>query len=129
MRVIYLNAQHLPSTEVDSQQVVKTVSALAAEGADIELTVPHPWSWRRRSESELEEQVMRYYSVRHPFKLRPVPTIMRTPGEVERGVAADLVVVGVRGEGGIGSMIMGSVATYLVHHLPGAIAVVPGSDG
>jgi nucleotide-binding universal stress UspA family protein len=43
----------------------------------------------------------------------------------ERGMAADLVVVGVRGEGGISSMVMGSVATYLVHHLPGAIAVVP----
>ena len=46
----------------------------------------------------------------------------------ERGVAADMVVVGVRGEGGIGSMVMGSVATYLVHHLPGAIAVVPHDD-
>ena len=47
----------------------------------------------------------------------------------ERGIAADLVVVGVRGEGGISSMVMGSVATYLVHHLPGAIAVVPHAEG
>jgi len=46
----------------------------------------------------------------------------------ERGVAADLVIVGVRGEGGVGSMLMGSIATYLVHHLPGAIAVVPHSE-
>lgn len=46
----------------------------------------------------------------------------------ERGMAADLVVVGVRGEGGISSMVMGSVATYLVHHLPGAIAVVPHAE-
>ena len=43
----------------------------------------------------------------------------------ERGVAADLVVVGVRGEGGLTSMVMGSIASYLVNHLPGAIAVVP----
>jgi nucleotide-binding universal stress UspA family protein len=46
----------------------------------------------------------------------------------ERGIAADLVVVGVRGDGGVSSMLMGSIATYMVHHLPGAIAVVPHSD-
>jgi glycosyltransferase involved in cell wall biosynthesis len=96
MRIVYLNAQHLPTTEVDSHQVVKTVSALAAEGADIELIVPHPLAWHRRTVNELEEQVRRYYAVRHPFRLRPVPTMMRTPWQMERAVAAFIATAGLR---------------------------------
>jgi len=96
MRIIYLNAQHLPATEVDSQQVVKTVSALAAEGADIELTVPRPLTWRCQTDRQLNEAIFRYYSIQYPFKLRRVPTIMRTPGEIERGIAAVMAAVTVR---------------------------------
>lgn len=96
MRIVYLNAQHLPTTEVDSQQVVKTVSALAAEGADIELTVPHPLAWPRRTKREFEETIARYYSIHHPFAVRFVPTIMRVPGQLERGVAAVAAAVGLR---------------------------------
>jgi glycosyltransferase involved in cell wall biosynthesis len=96
MRIVYLNAQHLPTTEVDSQQVVKTASALAAEGADVELTVPRPLAWTRRTTREFEEAITQYYSVHHPFALRLVPTTMRAPGQVERGVAAVVASFGLR---------------------------------
>lgn len=45
----------------------------------------------------------------------------------DRGFAADLLVVGGRGHGPIASMLLGSVASYLVHHLDGPLVVVPGA--
>lgn len=45
----------------------------------------------------------------------------------ERGFAADLLVVGGRGHGPIASMLLGSVASHLVHHLDGPLVVVPGT--
>jgi len=41
MRIAYLNALHLPTMEVDPQQVVKMMSAFSEEVADIEPAVPH----------------------------------------------------------------------------------------
>lgn len=38
---------------------------------------------------------------------------------------ADLLVVGARGRGAIGSALLGSVSTWLLHHVTRPIAVVP----
>jgi len=38
---------------------------------------------------------------------------------------ADLVVVGARGHGAVGAALLGSVSTWLLHHLHRPIAVVP----
>jgi nucleotide-binding universal stress UspA family protein len=39
----------------------------------------------------------------------------------------DLFVLGVRGQGAIGSMLLGSVSSWLLHHVDRAIVVVPGT--
>ncbi len=45
----------------------------------------------------------------------------------ERSESTDLVVVGARGHGAIGAAVIGSVSTWLLHHVPRAIVVVPGT--
>jgi nucleotide-binding universal stress UspA family protein len=42
--------------------------------------------------------------------------------------AADLVVVGARGHGAVGAALLGSVSTWLLHHVHRPIVVVPSSD-
>ena len=39
--------------------------------------------------------------------------------------AADLVVVGARGHGAVGAALLGSVSTWLLHHVHRPIAVIP----
>ena len=45
----------------------------------------------------------------------------------ERAESTDLLVVGARGHGAIGSAVIGSVSTWLLHHVPRAVVVVPGA--
>ena len=41
---------------------------------------------------------------------------------------ADLVVVGSRGLGAVQRWLLGSVATQVLHHAPGPVAVIPAAD-
>lgn len=43
----------------------------------------------------------------------------------ERAESTDLLVVGARGHGAIGAAVIGSVSTWLLHHVPRAMVVVP----
>jgi nucleotide-binding universal stress UspA family protein len=43
----------------------------------------------------------------------------------ERAESTDLLVVGTRGHGAIGAAVIGSVSTWLLHHVPRAIVIVP----
>lgn len=45
----------------------------------------------------------------------------------EFAAAGDLLVVGARGHGAIGAAVLGSVSTWLLHHVAGPIVVVPDS--
>ena len=47
---------------------------------------------------------------------------------LERAAEADLVVVGSRGRGTVERLVLGSVATQVVHHAPRPVAVIPSTD-
>jgi nucleotide-binding universal stress UspA family protein len=43
----------------------------------------------------------------------------------QAALGADLVVVGARGHGGVGALVLGSVSTWMLHHCDGPLVVVP----
>jgi len=62
-------------------------------------------------------------TVQHAFALgRPRDLL------AEWGRDADLVAVGARGHGAVGAAVLGSVTTWLIHHLDRPVAVIPHGD-
>jgi nucleotide-binding universal stress UspA family protein len=60
----------------------------------------------------------------HPIE-RTFVTGMPRQTIAERAESTDLLVIGARGHGAIGAAVIGSVSTWLLHHVPRAIVVVP----
>jgi len=56
---------------------------------------------------------------RQTFSARPAPTL------IDMSKDADLVVVGARGLGAVGRLLLGSVSTALVHHAHCPVSVIP----
>ena len=57
-----------------------------------------------------------------------VRAISGVPAEelIKAGADADLLVVGSRGSGGFGRLLLGSVSSQVTHHAPCPVVVVPG---
>lgn len=64
--------------------------------------------------------------VRAGIEVRRTVNDVPKPGPhlVERSQGASLLVVGTRGRGSVGSMLLGSVSTYCVHHADCPVVVV-----
>ena len=71
MRIGYLFPRPLPSRDTDTQQVAKSVDALARAGAQVDLIVPPAASGA--DEAGLEREIREFYGVQGPFGVRVVP--------------------------------------------------------
>lgn len=75
-----------PSRWTDTQQIVKTASALADDGVSVDLVLPrqpHQWFARRATRrAELE----RYYGVRAGFTLTQLPGLPRLPFKINEAL-------------------------------------------
>lgn len=74
------------------------------------------------------EHELQLLQSRHP-KLPPITTraIQGHPGHALLDAAkdADLLVVGTRGHGGFAGLLLGFTSTYLAHHAPCPLVIVP----
>jgi glycosyltransferase involved in cell wall biosynthesis len=100
MRVGYIWGRTIPSRETDTQQVLKTVDALAWAGAQVELVVPAAAAARSPEEREHFEQAVRaFYGTTGPFELVPMAGLPPSPLELERPVHSVVAMGRVRSEG------------------------------
>jgi glycosyltransferase involved in cell wall biosynthesis len=86
VRIGYIWARPIPSRETDTQQVMKTVDALSAEGADVDLIVPESRRMRAGGMAAFEAELRAFYSLRAPLRLVTVRGVEPGPLEVERPV-------------------------------------------
>lgn len=84
MRFGYVFARPLPSRDTDTQQVMKMLDALSAEGAEVELILPETRALRRAGTEAFADELARFYSLRHAFGLRPLRGIEPSRLELER---------------------------------------------
>ena len=75
MRIAYLLSVAVPSREADTQQALKTVDALGAAGAEVDLVLPASRRTRRLGTAGFEAELRAYYSLRSPFRLVTVRTL------------------------------------------------------
>jgi glycosyltransferase involved in cell wall biosynthesis len=88
MRIAYIWSRPIPSRETDTPQVLKTVDALAAEGADIDLVVPYSYAMLRSGMDAFEARLRDFYGLRHGFRLKPIVGVEPSRFELERPVHA-----------------------------------------
>src|SRR5262245_31039127 len=73
MRIGYVFSRPLPSPDADTQQVMKMVDALAAEGADVELLVARGSARAGGGAAAFAEELQRFYALRARPRLALVP--------------------------------------------------------
>lgn len=66
-KIAYISDQHYPIEKADSEQVVNTVSALAAEGAHVDLVIPRDWTTFGSDKSERIARLKDFYFLRNGF--------------------------------------------------------------
>jgi glycosyltransferase involved in cell wall biosynthesis len=88
MRIGYIWSRPIPSRDTDTQQMMKTVDALGAEGADVELILPESSAMRRNGLQNFEAELRAFYALRSPFRLRAIRGVPATRIELERPVHA-----------------------------------------
>jgi nucleotide-binding universal stress UspA family protein len=110
-----------PETRVEAMSVWDT-SPLAA-GAD-QFFFPEATGLAEERFHHLIDDVEQSES-RNNAVVRTFVTGMPRQAIAERAESTDLLVLGARGHGAIGAAVIGSVSTWLLHHVPRAIVVVP----
>lgn len=84
--ICIINDEHYPSRWSDTQQTVKTASALAAVNGRIEVVLPRMWNVLFRSNDERRKLLESYYGVEARFDLTQLPGIPPTRLRIEKAV-------------------------------------------
>jgi glycosyltransferase involved in cell wall biosynthesis len=99
MRIGYIWSRPLPSRDTDTQQVMKTIDALAAEGAEVDLILPESRHMRLIGMIAFEAELRAFYSLRSRLALRAVRGVEPSRIELERLVHALLSCLRIGGQG------------------------------
>jgi glycosyltransferase involved in cell wall biosynthesis len=90
MRIGYIWSRPIPSRDTDTQQMMKTVDALIAEGAQVDLILPESRHMRLVGMRAFEAELRTFYSLRSQLALRAVRGVEPSRIELERPVHAIL---------------------------------------
>jgi glycosyltransferase involved in cell wall biosynthesis len=93
LRVAYLSDQQYPNEKADAEQVVNTVSALAAEGLDIRLIIPRGWRTLGVPKRRRVEKLRGFYGLAESLRtteLITLPSLPLRPEKQTHGILAPL---------------------------------------
>jgi glycosyltransferase involved in cell wall biosynthesis len=68
-KIAYISDQHFPIAKADSEQVINTVSALAAEGVNIPLIIPRSWRNLKIVKEKRLQTLQDFYHLSNGFHL------------------------------------------------------------
>lgn len=91
MRIAYITDETFPNNSASGLQIMHTLSALAAEGADVDLLFPVRPGARHTPHETLRAELRDHFHAECGFGLRPLPTHLttsRVPIKIATGVAA-----------------------------------------
>ncbi len=86
-----ISDERFPCWETDTQQLTKTVAALAEHGAKVELLVPRRWRSLLKSAKQRRSELESYYQVSGNFALREMltaPASLRVAAKLVHGLLA-----------------------------------------
>lgn len=91
MRIAYITDETFPNNSASGLQIMHTLSALAADGADVDLLFPVRPGARHTPHDTLRAEMQAHFHAACGFGLQPLPTHLsdaRVPIKVATGVAA-----------------------------------------
>ena len=83
MRIAYLFDRPLPAIQTDSEQVMKTVAALARRGVDVSLVLPARPGTESESAAARADALRQYYQVEGEFSVHELPNPARSPSNFD----------------------------------------------
>jgi glycosyltransferase involved in cell wall biosynthesis len=86
LSICIVNDDHFPSRWTNTQQTMKTASALVMEDARIEVVLPRMWNMLFHSHQERRQQLEQFYGVDARFDLTQIPSVPPSKLRIEKAV-------------------------------------------
>lgn len=85
-RICIINDDRYPSRWTNTQQTIKTASALVADGSTIEVVLPRMWDVMFTSNERRKRMLEEYYGVAGGFGLTQIPSVPPSALRIEKAV-------------------------------------------
>lgn len=86
VRVCYISDERFPSRWTDTQQIMKTASALARDGAAVEVVLARKWNVLFAGNRARKQKLERYYGIQADFELTQIPSVPTSRLRLEKFV-------------------------------------------
>ena len=82
--ICYVSDERFPSRWTDTQQIMKTATALADEGARVDLVLPRRWGSVWKGKKARMAQLMAHYGIEPQFELTQILTVPAGASRIEK---------------------------------------------
>ncbi|MCZ6595819.1 MAG: glycosyltransferase [Bacteroidetes bacterium] len=83
-KVAYISDQQFPVRNATTEQVINTVSALSAEGLDIELIIPGTWRNLGSQKKELDKKLSKFYHIQNECNISRLLHLPFSPSKLDK---------------------------------------------